>query len=155
MNTDTEFMAIKRLLGYRKKNLMFENAEYQRGRVWTEVQQQLLIDSVLRGYSIPSFHLHFIEESEEGIVAQRFEVIDGQQRLRALSAFRDGSFKLLDPKAEDLPAGVLFTNEAKKQPCSWAGLTFADLAEDDRDRFLETELIMGWFAPAQPRRPVR
>ena len=142
MNTDTQLMTIKKLLGLRKKNLMFENAEYQRGKAWTRVQQQLLIDSVLRGYSIPSFHLHFIEEREEGIVAQRFEVIDGQQRLRALSEFHDGSFKLLDPEAEDLPPGVLFTNEAKKQPCSWADMTFADLDESDRDRFLKTELIV-------------
>lgn len=142
MNTDTEFMAIERLLGLRKRNMMFENAEYQRGRVWTRVQQQLLIDSVLRGYSIPSFHLHFIEEKEGGIVAQRFEVIDGQQRLRALSAFHEGSFKLLDPKAEDLPPGVLFTNEAKRQPCPWADMTFADLDENDRDRFLNAELIV-------------
>ncbi len=142
MNTDTEFMAIEDMIGLRKKNMMFENAEYQRGRVWKPVQQQLLIDSVLRRYSIPSFHLHFIEDREGGIVAQRFEVIDGQQRLRALSAFREGSFKLLDPKAENLPPGVLFTNEAKQQPCSWAGRTFDDLDEDDRERFLKTELIV-------------
>lgn len=142
MKTDTDFMAIEKMIGLRKKNMMFENAEYQRGKVWKPVQQQLLIDSVLRGYSIPSFHLHFIEDREGDIVAQRFEVIDGQQRLRALSAFREGSFKLLDPNADDLPPGVLFTNEAKQQLCSWAGRTFDDLDEDDRNRFLKTELIV-------------
>lgn len=135
-------MRVEELLGLRKKNMMFENAEYQRGKVWTPVQQQLLIDSVLRGYSIPSFHLHFIEDREGSIVAQRFEVIDGQQRLRALSAFREGSFKLLNPTAEDLPPGVLFTHEAKKEPCAWADNTFADLDEDDRAQFLNTELIV-------------
>ena len=142
METNTEFMAVKELLGLRKKNMMFENAEYQRGKVWTQAQQQLLIDSVLRAYSIPSFHLHFIEDKEGSIVAQRYEVIDGQQRLRALSAFREGSFKLLNPKAEDLPPGVLFTNEAKKGPCAWADKAFADLDEADRARFLDTELIV-------------
>ena len=142
MTTNTDFMAVAKLLGLRKKNMMFENAEYQRGKVWTQVQQQLLIDSVLRGYSIPSFHLHFIEDKEGGIVAQRFEVIDGQQRLRALSAFHEGSFKLLNPKAENLPPGVLFTNEAKQEPCAWADKTFADLDEDDCARFLQTELIV-------------
>ncbi|WP_419937391.1 HNH endonuclease family protein [Candidatus Palauibacter sp.] len=142
MKTETEFMRVEELLGLRKKNMMFENTEYQRGKVWTPVQQQLLIDSVLRGYSIPSFHLHFIEDREGSIIAQRFEVIDGQQRLRALSRFREGSFKLLNPTAEDLPPGVLFTNEAKKERCAWADKTFADLDEGDRDRFLGTELIV-------------
>ena len=41
MKTDTEFMAVKELLGLRKKNMMFENAEYQRGKVWTRVQQHV------------------------------------------------------------------------------------------------------------------
>ena len=142
MKTETDFMRVEELLGLRKKNMMFENAEYQRGKVWTQVQQQLLIDSVLRGYSIPSFHLHFIEDREGSIVAQRFEVIDGQQRLRALSAFREGSFKLLNPKAEDLPPGVLFTNEAKQEACAWADKMFDDLDQADRARFSETELIV-------------
>ena len=142
VKTKTDFMAVDELLSSRKMNMLFENAEYQRGKVWTRVQQQLLIDSVLRGYSIPSFHLHFIEQKAAGITSQRYEVIDGQQRLRALSAFHEGAFKLLDPKAEDLPPGVLFTTDAKKEPCAWANKTFADLEEDDRGRFLETELIV-------------
>ena len=32
VNTDTEFMAIEDMIGLRKKNMMFENAEYQRGK---------------------------------------------------------------------------------------------------------------------------
>ena len=64
MKTNTEFMAVEKLLGLREKNMMFENAEYQRGNVWTRVQQQLLIDSVLRGHSIPRFHLHLIDDKE-------------------------------------------------------------------------------------------
>ena len=142
METQTDFIKVETLLGLRKKNMMYENREYQRGKVWSKTQQKMLIDSVLRGYSIPSFHLHFIEDREGDIVAQRFEVIDGQQRLRALSAFREGSFKLLDPKASDLPTGVLFTHEAKEEPCAWAGKTFQDLDTMDRVRFLETELIV-------------
>ncbi|WP_423930410.1 HNH endonuclease family protein [Candidatus Palauibacter sp.] len=142
METQTDFMRVETLLGLRKKNMMYENREYQRGKVWSKTQQKMLIDSVLRGYSIPSFHLHFIEDREGDIVAQRFEVIDGQQRLRALSAFREGSFKLLDPKASDLPTGVLFTHEAKEEPCAWAGRTFQDLDTVDCKRFLNTEMIV-------------
>ena len=142
MNTETEFMTIRKVLSLRKKKMMFENSEYQRGMAWKRVQQQLLIDSVLRKYSIPSFHLHFIEDREDEFVAMRFEVIDGQQRLRALSAFREGSFKLLDPTAKDMPAGILFTNEAKQEPCPWAGKTFHDLDKGDRERFLNTKLIV-------------
>lgn len=142
MKLENVFMSIETLLGLRKKNMMFENLEYQRGKVWTRAQQQLLIDSILRDYSIPSFHLHFREDKEGSLVSQRFEVIDGQQRLRALSAFREGQFKLLDPQARGLPRGVLFTSEAKRAPCRWAGKAFQDLHATDRIKFLETELIV-------------
>ena len=40
METDTDFMQVQALLGLRKKNMMYENREYQRGKVWSKTQQQ-------------------------------------------------------------------------------------------------------------------
>lgn len=142
METATTFMPVRDLLDLWDQQMMYPNPEYQRGEVWSEAQQKLLIDSILRGYSIPSFHLHLIEQHAGGLVAQRYEVIDGQQRLKALSRFRKGAFKLLDPRDPKPPRGVLFTNEAKATPCDWANRSFDQLHDKDQDRFLDAKMIV-------------
>jgi hypothetical protein len=61
------------------------------------------------------------------LVSQRFEIIDGQQRINALSDFHDGAFKLLDPVKDE--AEARFPEFIKKQPCPWASKTFQDLIQ--------------------------
>lgn len=142
MDTTTTSMRVSDLLDLWDQQMMYPNPEYQRGEVWSKAQQKLLIDSILRGYSIPSFHLHLIEQQAGGLVSQRYEVIDGQQRLKALSRFRKGAFKLLDPRDPKPPRGVLFTNEAKAAPCDWANRSFDQLDEKYQDQFLDAEMIV-------------
>ena len=64
--------------------------QYQRGSVWTEVQRQLLIDSILRGYDIPKLYLRELANHS----TYEFEVVDGQQRLRAIWDFMDNQYGL-------------------------------------------------------------
>jgi hypothetical protein len=52
---------------------------YQRGDIWTDKQKSLLIDSMLRGIDVPKFYL---QRTSEG-----WDVIDGQQRIRAVVGF--------------------------------------------------------------------
>ena len=66
------------------------NPAWQRGPVWSVPKQALLIDSILRGYDIPMIYLR--ECSEDN--AFRYEVVDGQQRLRSLWNFMDGTYAL-------------------------------------------------------------
>jgi hypothetical protein len=56
---------------------------YQRGPVWTLPQKQLLIDSILRDLDIPKLYLR--ELCRDDFL---HEVIDGQQRIRAICEFR-------------------------------------------------------------------
>jgi hypothetical protein len=64
------------------------NLDYQREEdVWTPVDRRYLIDTILRDLDIPKFYLRKLEE-------KRFEIVDGQQRMRAIWAFRDGEFAL-------------------------------------------------------------
>jgi Protein of unknown function DUF262/HNH endonuclease len=63
--------------------------QYQRGSVWTRRQKQLLMDSILRGMDIPKLYLRSIEGGE-----YTHEVVDGQQRLRAIWEFFDGEYPL-------------------------------------------------------------
>jgi len=68
---------------------------YQRdGGVWRLEQEQLLIDSVLRGIDIPKIYLRRLENSP-----YKYEVIDGQQRIRCLVRFLNNQFAL----AKDVP----------------------------------------------------
>ncbi len=70
------------------------NPDYQRPAVWTRSQKQLLIDTILRNYDIPKLYWRKVGSSPD-----RYEVVDGQQRLRAIWEYRDGKFAL--PKDGD------------------------------------------------------
>ena len=76
----------------RRKPRIDPKPAYQRGPVWSLSNKQLFIDSILRGFDIPKFYLRKI--SGEKYV---WEVIDGQQRLRAIWGFLGNEF----PVSED------------------------------------------------------
>jgi len=54
--------------------------DYQREFVWSESRQSKFIESIILGLPIP---LIFLAENSDG----RFEIVDGSQRIRTLSAF--------------------------------------------------------------------
>ena len=70
--------------------------QYQRTPVWTVKKNQLLIDSILRGYDLPKFYLCSSNPPYE------HEVVDGQQRLNAIWEFCDNQYPLGD-KSTDIP----------------------------------------------------
>lgn len=59
--------------------------EFQRGDVWNSSKKKLLIDSILREWQVPPVHVIRTEELKQ-------EVLDGQQRLRAIYDFFKGDF---------------------------------------------------------------
>ena len=66
------------------------NPAYQRGPAWTSDKQCLLLDSIFGKYDLPKVYL-----AAKGSLAQnKFEVVDGQQRLRAIYAFLDGTLAI-------------------------------------------------------------
>jgi 5-methylcytosine-specific restriction endonuclease McrA len=97
-----------------------------------------LVDSVLRGYPIPLIYFHHIVQQACDLVSQRYEIIDGQQRINALSDFSEGAFKLLDPVKDE--AEARFPEFIKKTPCPWASKAFEDLSEDLKEQFRKTSL---------------
>ncbi|MCY4581108.1 MAG: DUF262 domain-containing protein [Chloroflexi bacterium] len=82
---------------------------YQRSPVWSVDQKQLLIDSILRGFDIPQIYLTKAQNPD-----YQWEVVDGQQRLRAIWEFIDGKYKLSED-ADDVNEHVI------------ADMDFADL----------------------------
>jgi len=138
MNAEPDEKAVRDLLELRKQQMLVVNPEYQRGVVWTASQKKKLVDSVLRGYPIPRIYLHHIKHSVGELVSERYEVIDGQQRITALADYHEGAFKLFDPVKDEQEAR--FPQFIKNQPCPWAALQWRDLPADSKERFLETKL---------------
>jgi hypothetical protein len=74
-----------------RKDRINPKPQYQRGAVWTIEKKQLLIDTIIRGYDIPKFYLRVLKEQD-----YEHEVVDGQQRLRAIWSFLANEFSLGD-----------------------------------------------------------
>ena len=70
------------------------NPDYQRPAVWSSSQKQLLVDSILRGYDVPKFYWRQVSKKPVS-----YDVVDGQQRIRAICEFCDGKYGL--PKDAD------------------------------------------------------
>ncbi|PJJ61385.1 DUF262 domain-containing protein [Compostimonas suwonensis] len=64
-------------------DVQIETARFQRPSVWTKVQMDRFIESLLLGYPIPGIFL--VQQRDK-----RYLVLDGQQRLRTLAAFYEG-----------------------------------------------------------------
>lgn len=108
------------------------NAEYQRGEVWSIPQQQLLIDSILRGYDLPKIFLRKLPDGSKKL----FDVVDGVQRLTSIWRFMSNEYAL--PRSYSYPD----LDEV-------GGKTWVELPQDAKDRLefakvtvteLETEI---------------
>lgn len=113
------------------------NPEYQRGLVWTPVQKQRLIDSVFRGYPLPSFYFRVTKHNgPDGKPTEVWEIVDGQQRIEALAGYLRDEWPALakdDPKLA-LPDAI------RKVQSPWAGKLFSQLSLDEKRLFRDAEI---------------
>ena len=115
------------------------NPEYQRGTKWSLPQKESLIDSLLRGYDLPLFYVHLLDRKNKftGTVESTAWLVDGQQRLAAITDYIHNDFALLDPKKEAPGTAIPSLMEA---PPSRQGVTFEKLSLDDQQRLLARDL---------------
>ena len=117
------------------------NEEYQRGAEWTEPQAQGLIDSIFRKYPIPPIFLHQIHSKGlGGLESTRYEIVDGQQRIRALADFRSDKFPLLEASDKKLR----LPNSLRNLPAPWGKRRFSDLDDQlrsDRKKSMSSSLV--------------
>lgn len=66
-----------------KTNMIDLRPSYQRNFIWGKKDQQLLVDSILRGWPLPTF---FLYKRPNG----RYEMVDGQQRAETICRFIKG-----------------------------------------------------------------
>jgi hypothetical protein len=98
------------------------NPDFQRPAVWSTAQKRLLIDTILREYDVPKMYWRKVGEKPD-----RYDVVDGQQRLRAIWSYVDGEFALA-PDAE--PVGGV----------SIASCKYEDLPDDLQIQFAQYTL---------------
>jgi Protein of unknown function DUF262 len=98
------------------------NPDFQRGSVWTPAARIMLIDTILRDLPIPKI---FIRSKIDRVSRKTVrEVVDGQQRLRAIIDFASDKITL--------------SQRAKE----YSGFRFSSLPDELKDRFLEYPLAV-------------
>ena len=108
------------------------NTEYQRDpNVWTVTDKKLLINSILREVDIPKIYLaSFVVETDEK-EEERYECIDGKQRITALIEFYDEKYKIDWDDAFE---------ENWRDDLKTSGKKFSDLSHTELDKLKSYQL---------------
>lgn len=96
---------------------------FQRRAVWTNKAKSYLIDTILLNLPVPIIIMRESINPKNGKTIR--EVVDGQQRLRAIFEFYEGDLGISSVHREDL-----------------AGFSFEDIPQGLKDRFREYELAV-------------
>ena len=80
-----ETWTIKKLIQFYEQDKLNLTPPYQRNEIWPKKSKQMLIGSIQQEYPIPNFFLY--EKSKD-----KFDVVDGQQRSRAILGFYKNKF---------------------------------------------------------------
>jgi hypothetical protein len=120
---------IRELVNAWKDSSLKINSEYQRGATWKKTQKQGLVDSVFRRYPIPPVFLHkIVAPGLGGQGTTRYEVVDGQQRIRAFADFLSDQFVLLQPQDKQLR----LPNSLRGKEAPWGGRQYSQLDKDQK-----------------------
>jgi hypothetical protein len=96
--------------------------QFQRRPVWTEEQASYLIDTILSALPMPEIYIRSSSNAKGDI---RYEVIDGQQRIRSVLLFGTNDLEL---------SGDLVS-------AKWAGKRFDDLSESEKSNFWDYDIV--------------
>lgn len=111
---------ISDFIEWNKKAQLKLDPEFQRGSVWTQPAKVFLIDTILNDLPIPQ--VYFRTKVDAATQTTVREVVDGQQRLRAILDFASGKLQL--------------TNKAP----NFKGKRYSDLDIEDQEAFLNYKL---------------
>jgi uncharacterized protein DUF262 len=103
-------------LDWEKQRALEINTDFQRGSVWKPAARTMLIDTILRQYPIPKVYLR----TKVNVLTQKAvrEIVDGQQRIRAILDFAEDKFALT------------------KRAQEFKGLRYSGLTEEQKATFL-------------------
>lgn len=81
---------VEKIYDYYIDEKLLVNRRYQRKLVWTLEEKEKFIDSIALNYPVPLFLVAEVKYMEKN----RYEIIDGMQRLDAIVSFIEGDFPL-------------------------------------------------------------
>jgi hypothetical protein len=110
------------LISFRETGSLELTPRFQRREVWKTPAKSFFIDTLLRGYPVPPIYIRVIQSDDHTRTVR--EVIDGQQRLRALLDFVDGKYALTNAVA-----------------AAWRGSIFEELNKAQQDAIREFPFI--------------
>ena len=123
MPTLLEQYRISDFLDWHREHRLVLDPDFQRGNVWTPAARSYLIDTILRQLPMPKIYLR--TTINLGTKASVREVVDGQQRLRAIIDFANDKFALTRRASE------------------FAGLRYSSLSPELQQVFLEYPIAVG------------
>lgn len=100
--------------------------DYQREYKWDTKIASRFIESILLDFPIPYLYISNVDDADDLELDGRIEIIDGSQRIRALSSFVNNEFQLSDLKSVDI----------------LEGFTFQDLPSGRKRKFMRESLRM-------------
>lgn len=95
---------------------------FQRNPVWVNRQKSFLMDTILNKYPIPEIYM---QETVDSKGNQHYIIVDGQQRIRSVLEFIQGSFNI----------------DEKESP-EFHGAYFADLSEEQKKAFFQYNFVV-------------
>jgi Protein of unknown function DUF262 len=109
-----------------KKGTLLITPKYQRNPIWSTAQKCFLIDSILSDVPIPPIYLNVVSQRIGGTRRTIYEVVDGQQRLRAILEFLNDDFALDEHTMRMYKVSPLYSKLVGKK--------YSELSIDNQDK---------------------
>lgn len=121
---DYESVVIQDIINWDKREELNLTPWYQRRSIWTPPQKSYLINTIFSGKPVPSVYVrHTLDLQREKSVK---EVVDGQQRIRAVLEFRNNEYVF-------------------RHPVSGKRQKYGDLTRSDQELFLMAKLSVAYL----------
>lgn len=111
---------------WKATNSLSLTPKFQRRGVWKPAARSFFIDTLLRALPVPPIYIRQTQSPERNRIIR--EVVDGQQRISAVLDFLEGEYRL-----------------SRTLKADWAGKTFEQLGQDQRDRIRTYSLSVEIF----------
>jgi hypothetical protein len=92
----------------KKKDSLILKAKYQRNPIWSIGQKCFLIDSIISGCPIPQVVINIKTTGKGKDRRTEYEVVDGQQRLRAILEYMSDEWPLIATTAKSYPVSSAY-----------------------------------------------
>jgi hypothetical protein len=114
--------------------------KYQRNPIWSIGQKCFLIDSLISGNPIPQVFINIVTEGSGTKRKTFYDVVDGQQRLRAIIEFMMDEYALVSTTAKSYPVSEVYKPHI--------GKTYSQLPTQYQDMIwnysLAVQELRGW-----------